>query len=1024
VLTWQAAAAPPRRERRDAAESQPATASTTGPATQPSSQASTRPTASGPKPIPLSFNNAPIGEIAKFLSDQMGKPVIPSKDPGVASAQITVVNPKPLPPKDAMYVLVEALHQAGIAIDEREHNIYLIPLKDIAQAHLKILGVSDDVYTFEPANQIVRKYFALKYYNAAEMANVVKPLLPDYSKTAMMPDPASGKLMILAPIEQLRVVAGIIKELDAPDVSGGEMRVFPIKNIDVNELLPMLERLVSSYLGVEVKAAPAPAARSSSSDRGYDGYGRYGYNYGGSSDRSSSTPPVTPSGPILVKGEKTPVMLIPDSRRSALIVVAPSKVLVQIEKWLVELDQPKPPSTDWEQVEVQFGDPDELANQLTNTLNSMPDESLRSAVRILPFGSSRKIMIIASEQNRAQVKKWLKDIDVPAGVMETKTFDLKNADAQQITQNIKELFQDMHPYSGNYGNFGSYYGGRTNDRTKVTVTSNTRSNSVTVTASPDRLAQIAERIKEWDRPLEGDVALPRTFDLKYADPEKTKTLLENLFTKKEQSNPFSGFFFGRDMPEAQSSPVGRLFGQFRFEAYPETGKLIVASKNEENYVFIEKLIRDIDNPQEVGIPRIIQLKFADAETLAEQLNALLNAPGTPASIPRRGQSGTFKELADKESMYSTNPSGGQQSGRQPQQQQQQQRNTNDIQFWWQNPPSDLIKNRQPSNLIGKLRIVPNVEQNLLMVVAPEGYAEKVEKFVSDLDRPGQQVLIKSMIAEITHDDTTSLGYRFSTDSSLFTTGSDAIITENAIRGLLNYNFTDTFGNHSTVTLNVDVNNLISLLRRVTNLKIRSEPKVFTADNVEAEFFDGQDIPFIKDSYYNANNLPQQSFDYKPVGIRLRVRPHITKERNIDLTVNLLVSSTIPGRTLFGGAIVDRRETTTRIVLEDGKTFLISGILREEENSIIRRIPGLGDIPLLGEVFKHREITKVNTELLIFLTPYVIGTRDDHAPIESEPLERLREQMDTENEFGRVGDARPKREHATTPPAVEARASKP
>jgi len=173
--------------------------------------------------------------------------------------------------------------------------------------------------------------------------------------------------------------------------------------------------------------------------------------------------------------------------------------------------------------------------------------------------------------------------------------------------------------------------------------------------------------------------------------------------------------------------------------------------------------------------------------------------------------------------------------------------------------------------------------------------------------------------------------------------------------------------------------------------------ILAADNVEAEFFDGQDVPFISHVQTLDTGARTEDFKYFPVGIRLRVKPHITKDRNIDLTVNLLVSNLVPGVTLFGGAVVDRRETTTRIVLEDGRTFLISGILREEEHAIIRRVPGLGDIPGLGELFKHREMAKVNSELLIFLTPHVIGPKGPYTKVETEPQERINTLMETETQ---------------------------
>ncbi|MCK4342937.1 MAG: hypothetical protein KAY37_14585, partial [Phycisphaerae bacterium] len=698
----------------------------------------------------------------------------------------------------------------------------------------------------------------------------------------------------------------------------------------------------------------------------------------------------TAAGVISIKAEKKPVLLLPDPRRSVLVVEAPPHVLAQIEEWLVELDQPRPPSTQTEFVEVQYGDAEELGNQLTAMLNANPDESLRNALRISSIPSSRRLVIVGSEQNRDLVKKWLKEIDTAdTGLRVTETFNLKFADAQQVADNIKEVFQEEQARS-RWGYYSRRGGGQESERTKVTVTANARNNSVTVLASPERMIRIAEQIAEWDKRFEGEEAAPRIFNLKYADPETTKELLENLFTKKERAaRPWWD-----DSDDQAPSPVGRLFGQFRFEAYPEMGKLIVVSKNEENYAVIEEMIAEIDQPQLAGLPRIIELKYADAETLAEQLNALLNAPGTRASVLRQGQMGSFTELRDEGSPYSSRNQ--QQQPRQPQQQDQP--STTVMQFWWQDPPSDS-KVKQPSNLVGKLRIVPNVEQNLLLVAAPEEYIEAIEKLVADLDKPGYQVLIKAVIAEITHDDSMSLGFRFSTDPSAFVTG-DPLITENALRALLTYDFEDTFGRQNTVTIDLDVNNLISLLHKVTDIKIKSEPKILTADNVEGEFFDGQDIPFISTTLTTDVGGQNQGFDYFPVGITLRVRPHITQESNIDLMVNLRISNVIPGQTLFGGAIVNRRETTTRVILEDGKTFMISGILREEEREIIRRIPGLGDIPLLGELFKHREMAKVNTELLIFLTPYVISpTNRTHDAIEAEPLQRLRKSMMYDGEEG-------------------------
>ena len=941
------------------------------PPQQPAGAAETPP--AQPKLIPLSFTDAPMQQIAKFLTDNLGKPVI--VNPDVLKYKVTVTNPKPLPVDEALYVLRNALHEVGVAVEEREHTVHLIPIGLVLQRRIEMVPPEVDPATIQPANRIVRKIFVLRQYDPIKLVEVIRPLLPSYGHVTA--DPTTGTLIVVATGEELVTIAQVISELDKKEVSGRELRVFTVEHCDVLELIPMLEKLISGYLGIEVKAATSATGAGPSPG----GTGQSGLSGGGAPGGGPGGPAAAPGavGVLSIEAEKKPVLLIPDPRRSAIVVEAPPHVLAQIADWLKQLDQPKPPSSHIEFVKVQYGDAEDLANQLTTMLNTIPDDSLRSAVRISASPSSRQLMIAGSEENRAIVKGWLATIDTAdTGLRITETFNLRYADAQQIAENIKEVFGEEDQGFRRFIYYGSSRQPES-DRGKVTVTANARNNSVTVLASPERMVRIAEQIEEWDKRFEGTEAAPRIFDLKYADPEKAKELLESLFTKKEQSQrPW----WWDDYEQQSPSPVGRLFGQFRFESYPELGKLVVVSKNEENYAVIEDLISRIDQPQMAGLPRIIPLKFADAETLAEQLNALLNAPGTPTSILRRGEIGTFTELKDEGSPYSRREQTPQ---RQPQQQEQP--TTAVMQFWWQNAPADT-KERQPSNLVGKLRIVPNVEQNLLLVAAPEEYVEAIQRLVADLDKPGYQVLIKAVIAEITHDDSTSLGYRFSTDPSVFTSG-EPLITENALRGLLTYGFQDTFGRQNTVTLDVDVNNLISLLRKVTHLKIRSEPKILTADNVEGEFFDGQDIPFLSSTLTTDVGGQNQGFDYFPVGITLRVRPHITQEANIDLTVNLRVSSRIPGQELFGGAIVDRRETTTRVVLEDSRTFMISGILRAEEREITRRVPGLGDIPILGELFKHREIANVNSELLIFLTPYVISPAG-RAPdaIEKEPQERL------------------------------------
>lgn len=101
-------------------------------------------------------------------------------------------------------------------------------------------------------------------------------------------------------------------------------------------------------------------------------------------------------------------------------------------------------------------------------------------------------------------------------------------------------------------------------------------------------------------------------------------------------------------------------------------------------------------------------------------------------------------------------------------------------------------------------------------------------------------------------------------------------------------------------------------------------------------------------------------------------------------MNLELSNIQPQQTLFGGFVVDRRETTTQLIVKDGQTVIMSGILRSEDSDVIRKVPGIGDVPLIGELFKSRERIKSTTELIAFITPLVVNSQADSDKVNEAP----------------------------------------
>jgi general secretion pathway protein D len=372
--------------------------------------------------------------------------------------------------------------------------------------------------------------------------------------------------------------------------------------------------------------------------------------------------------------------------------------------------------------------------------------------------------------------------------------------------------------------------------------------------------------------------------------------------------------------------------------------------------------------------------------LAEQLNALLAQDGTGYAI-RRAASGLTAESAATSSPFA-NDAANSQNGQDNQQQDSGSTNSQTMPFWWQRSRAPTDR-RNASNLIGQLRIVPVWRQNALMVVAPPEYKQSIVDLISQLDRPGRQVLIAAIVAEISRDDATALGLRWSSSAITPTNPDNSFGIGNKATGTQN-NFIDSLFDTSVLSTEANLNLLLQALAQKTDVNILSEPKIFTSDNQEAEFFDGQDIPFVTDTQTNNEGNLVQSFDYRAVGIQLRARPRITVQGDVDLKVNLELSSIVPGQTLFGGFIVDRRETTTQLIVKNRQTVVISGLLRAENSDIVRKVPFLGDIPLLGLLFKSKEKAVKNTELLVFITPIVVVNTE----MNDEMNEPYRERLET------------------------------
>jgi len=313
-----------------------------------------------------------------------------------------------------------------------------------------------------------------------------------------------------------------------------------------------------------------------------------------------------------------------------------------------------------------------------------------------------------------------------------------------------------------------------------------------------------------------------------------------------------------------------------------------------------------------------------------------------------------------------------------------------------------------SNVIGKVRFVPEPHRKAVMVLAPREFLENIQALISQLDVPGKQVIIEAIIVEIEHTKVTSLGVELATNPAAFGT-----LGENAIQALGNLTHLGTHGSLSgqisptssqpfgtsgasgtVLGVGTDIYALIDFLIRTTNAKILNQQTVWTKDNEEANFFKGSEVAFLS-SESITNQTATQGITFEKVGMELRARPSITPEAKVDMIVNVQISS-LTSELVNNQPVRNKMNTTTNMIVKDGQTLLLGGILFQKDSTVEHKLPLFGDLPLIGGLFRHNSIIKSNSEMLVFMTPHVVDEPTEDIPESTsrqEKLEKVREQLD-------------------------------
>ena len=534
-----------------------------------------------------------------------------------------------------------------------------------------------------------------------------------------------------------------------------------------------------------------------------------------------------------------------------------------------------------------------------------------------------------------------------------------------------------------------------------TINVNAGTNSLIITDYADNLQRLSRIISSLDVSNATGVEVVR---LRHAVASDLAPLVARLLESGgngtavvAQAVPGQG-----NVPPAAAVNTGSGDG-YRTTLVPEprSNAIIVRAANPARLAMAKTLIEQLDQPPSAradggtGNIYVVYLKNADATKLAVTLRAALAAlpgqantgaaggTGGAAAMPASANTGLGGNQA--QASMGQNGSSGLASG----------------------PSINAAGNNQPSTG-GQIQADPST--NSLIISAPEPVYRELRAVIDKLDQRRAQVFIESLIAEVRSDKAAEFGIQWQGLLGRRDGTNVGIIGTNYGSGGSNIvNLVGQFANGTPTSSNIMLPNQgmnLGLAHRVNGLftlaalanflqssgsgNVLSTPTLLTLDNEEAKIIVGQNVPFVTGSYSNTGASgstlnPFQTYERKDVGLTLRVKPQISEDGTIKMVIYQETSDVVQNSVNAAqGPTTNKRAIESSVLVDDGAIVVLGGLLEDRFANDESKVPVLGDVPVIGNLFKSQSRQNFKTNLMVFLRPVIVR---DAASTEAYSLDR-------------------------------------
>lgn len=626
---------------------------------------------------------------------------------------------------------------------------------------------------------------------------------------------------------------------------------------------------------------------------------------------------------------------------------------------------------------------------------------------------------------------------------ELKVYPIQFANASSVARVINEVFGDSNnlpgqnnPFQltfgggqGRNGRQGFQFGGGRGNQSSPTVkaSSDDFSNSVIVNAPSKQQDDVSDLIKKIDKQTD-EPTKPVVYKLQYASSDALAPIVQNVLT---QNAPKGRGGVGTsnipiDQRFQQAARLGSSQAAFGTVTSDNRTNSLIVSATPDNQKLVAQVVAELDTQTQMAESTfVLPLDNAKADTVAQLLNQAFGSR-TGGATQNQNQNRNNQNNQNRNNFNNNNRNGGGGGGiqlgggRSAQSPQLDNSNPNELPLALQDPNAtsgDLQtnvgvqggifgffgggqQNRPGQNtgvqqsrdqngrlvnvrdLSGQVTAIADVNTNSIIVVTLPENVDMIRNIISQLDRIPEQVMIETIISEATLDNTTKLGVEWS-----FVQGR-AFGTPGATG-----NLSSNFGVPAAITqgfrYSLSAGNLTALfqaLKTDQRFQILSTPRIFTSNNQPAQINVSQQVPYVVSTRTDVNGNISYDYSFENVGIVLNVTPRITSNGYVSMDITQQAND-LQGFTSFNAPIVNQREAQTSVSVKDGETIILGGMIRSTVTATTNKIPLLGDIPILGNLFKSTSHQKAKTELLVFLTPHVVRS--------SEEAKKLREDQQKE-----------------------------